>query len=368
MPGVFAIDPPIEPMLAKLADGAAGGRLSLRAEVGRLSRDRVSRRRATCSSRAATCGRSIATFPSCTTRCLDAAAGRLRDRRRDRDRDAARPRLRRAAAAAAPGGVARGASSRRRRRRRSSPSTLLAVDGRRSARAAADASAARGSSGCSAASTPPIHLTPMTRDRAQSRPSGSTRFEGAGLDGVIAKPADGAYQPGKRAMIKVKHVAHRRLRGRRLPLAQERQGRARRARCCSGCTTTKRHAASRRRHLVVHDGGAQAARGRARAAARARARATIRGATGRMPAHGTTRMPGGQSRWSAGKDLSWEPLRIERVCEVKYDHMQGDRFRHAAIFLRWRPDKPPRRLPLRSARGHDRLTSSRRCSARGRDR
>ena len=56
----------------------------------------------------------------------------------------------------------------------------------------------------------------------------------------------------------------------------------------------------------------------------------------------TQRMPGGQSRWSAGKDLSWEPLRIERVCEVKYDHMQGDRFRHAAVFLRWRPDKPPR--------------------------
>ena len=55
----------------------------------------------------------------------------------------------------------------------------------------------------------------------------------------------------------------------------------------------------------------------------------------------TTRMPGGQSRWSAGKDLSWEPLRIERVCEVKYDHMQGPRFRHAAVFLRWRPDKAP---------------------------
>jgi ATP-dependent DNA ligase len=54
------------------------------------------------------------------------------------------------------------------------------------------------------------------------------------------------------------------------------------------------------------------------------------------------RMPGGQSRWSAGKDLSWEPLRIERVCEVKYDHMQGDRFRHGAIFVRWRPDKRPR--------------------------
>ena len=53
----------------------------------------------------------------------------------------------------------------------------------------------------------------------------------------------------------------------------------------------------------------------------------------------TQRMPGGQSRWSAGKDLSWEPLRVERVCEVKYDHLQGDRFRHATTFLRWRPDK-----------------------------
>ena len=52
-------------------------------------------------------------------------------------------------------------------------------------------------------------------------------------------------------------------------------------------------------------------------------------------------MPGGQSRWSAGKDLSWEPLRIERVCEVKYDHMQGSRFRHAAVFQRWRSDKRP---------------------------
>jgi ATP-dependent DNA ligase len=54
-----------------------------------------------------------------------------------------------------------------------------------------------------------------------------------------------------------------------------------------------------------------------------------------------TRMPGGQSRWSAGKDLSWVPLRIERVCEVKYDHLQGPRFRHAAVFQRWRADKAP---------------------------
>jgi ATP-dependent DNA ligase len=53
------------------------------------------------------------------------------------------------------------------------------------------------------------------------------------------------------------------------------------------------------------------------------------------------RMPGAQSRWSTGKDLSWEPLRIERVCEVKYDHLQGNRFRHGTTFLRWRPDKRP---------------------------
>ena len=56
---------------------------------------------------------------------------------------------------------------------------------------------------------------------------------------------------------------------------------------------------------------------------------------------GGQRVPGAQSRWSAGKDLSWEPLRIERVCEVKYDHLQGDRFRHATVFQRWRPDRRP---------------------------
>jgi ATP-dependent DNA ligase len=53
-------------------------------------------------------------------------------------------------------------------------------------------------------------------------------------------------------------------------------------------------------------------------------------------------MPGASSRWNRGKDLSWEPLRVERVCEVAYDHLQGDRFRHATHFLRWRPDRSPR--------------------------
>jgi hypothetical protein len=91
---------------------------------------------------------------------------------------------------------------------------------------------------------------------------------------------------------------------------------------------------------------------------------SIRGASGPNGPGGRTRMPGGQSRWSAGKDLSWEPLRLERVCEVKYDHMQGDRFRHAAVFLRWRPDKRPRTVATISWRSRLR-TSSRRSSARG---
>ena len=76
------------------------------------------------------------------------------------------------------------------------------------------------------------------------------------------------------------------------------------------------------------------------------------------------RMPGGQSRWSAGKDLSWEPLRIERVCEVKYDHMQGPRFRHAAVFLRWRPDQEAFRRAVTTSSRSRRLMSWRRFSVR----
>jgi hypothetical protein len=71
--------------------------------------------------------------------------------------------------------------------------------------------------------------------------------------------------------------------------------------------------------------------------------------------HHGRRMPGGQSRWSAGKDLSWEPLRIERVCEVKYDHMQGDRFRHAGNLSTMAPRQEAEGLPLRSARGDETL-------------
>jgi ATP-dependent DNA ligase len=187
---------------------------------------------------------------------------------------------------------------------------------------------------------PPIYLTPMTLDLKQAK-EWLSRFEGAGLDGVIAKPAGGKYEPGKRAMIKVKHVrtadcvvagfrwhktGRNELIGSLLLGLYDDEGRLHHVGVTSSFTMAVRRqladelAPLRKRALDDHPWREWADVG-----------------DGEM-----TRMPGGQSRWSAGKDLSWEPLRIERVCEVKYDHMQGPRFRHAAIFQRWRPDKRPK--------------------------
>ncbi len=181
---------------------------------------------------------------------------------------------------------------------------------------------------------PPIHLTPMTRDRSVAS-DWLMRFEGAGLDGVIAKAADGTYQPGKRAMIKVKH--------------------ARTADCVvAGFRWHKSgndavgslllglyDAVGALHHVGVTSAFTMATRKQLAQELRSLRKDALEGHPWREWAveEGHTRMPGGQSRWSAGKDLSWEPLRIERVCEVKYDHLQGPRFRHATIFLRWRPDK-----------------------------
>ncbi len=179
----------------------------------------------------------------------------------------------------------------------------------------------------------------MTRERATAV-EWLARFEGAGLDGVIAKPADGVYEPGKRAMLKIKHqrtadcvVAGFRwhkhgegIVGSLLLGLYDDTGRLHHVGVTSAFTMPVRKELAtlleplRENALDDHPWRAWAQ------------------ADGRD----MTRMPGGQSRWSAGKDLSWEPLRVERVCEVKYDHLQGDRFRHAAVFLRWRPDKPPR--------------------------
>jgi ATP-dependent DNA ligase len=185
---------------------------------------------------------------------------------------------------------------------------------------------------------PPIHLTPMTRDRKQAA-EWLERFEGAGLDGVVAKAESGAYQPGKRAMIKIKHertadcvvggfrwhkTGRNELVGSLLLGLYDDKGQLHHVGVTSSFTMAKRRELAqeleplRKNALKDHPWREWAEAGEE-----------------------GTRMPGGQSRWSAGKDLSWEPLRIERICEVKYDHMQGDRFRHATTFLRWRPDKQP---------------------------
>jgi ATP-dependent DNA ligase len=201
---------------------------------------------------------------------------------------------------------------------------------------------------------PPLYLTPMTRDRATAV-EWLQRFEGAGLDGVIAKPEDAAYQPGKRAMFKIKHARtadcvvsgfrwHKSgagIVGSLLLGLFDDKGTLHHVGVTSSFTMAKRKELVkeleplRRNALDSHPWKAWA-EGSAFAKA-----STFAKATADKSADGGQRMPGGQSRWSAGKDLSWEPLRIERVCEVKYDHMQGDRFRHAATFLRWRDDKAP---------------------------
>jgi ATP-dependent DNA ligase len=178
----------------------------------------------------------------------------------------------------------------------------------------------------------------MTRDRALAQ-DWLGHFEGAGLDGVVAKPVGIAYQPGKRAMIKIKrartadcvvagfrwHKSGKDAVGSLLLGLYDDKGVLHHVGVTSSFTmATRRQLAKELEPLRKNAFEGHPWREWAEAAE-----------------GGTQRMPGGQSRWSAGKDLSWEPLRIERVCEVKYDHLQGERFRHAATFLRWRPDKPP---------------------------
>ena len=186
---------------------------------------------------------------------------------------------------------------------------------------------------------PPIHLTPMTRDRREAV-EWLSRFEGAGLDGVVAKPDMELYQPGKRAMIKIKHA-----RTADCVVAGFRWHKDGKGTAIGSLLLGLYDAKGRLHHVGVTSSFTMAVR-KALALELAPLRERAYDAHpwrewAEASGVETTRMPGGQSRWSAGKDLSWEPLRIERVCEVKYDHMQGPRFRHAAIFQRWRFDKPP---------------------------
>ena len=188
----------------------------------------------------------------------------------------------------------------------------------------------------------PLHLTPATRDRDVAA-DWFKRFEGAGFDGVIAKPEAGTYEPNKRVMLKVKHerdcdcvVAgfrwHKNSNGTAigsllLGLYGD-DGSLEHVGVCASFTTAKRKelveflAPYRENALENHPWGGWA--------------------DAQSEADASHRKPGAMSRWSQGKDLSWEPLRPELVVQVAYDHMQSGRFRHTAQFRRWRTDKAPR--------------------------
>ena len=193
-----------------------------------------------------------------------------------------------------------------------------------------------------ASAPPPIHLTPATVDRSVAS-DWFRRFEGAGLDGVMAKPTAGTYEPNKRVMLKVKHErdcdcvvagfrwykkGDRTLIGSLLLGLFDDAGALQHVGVCASFSAAKRKQLAeflepyRKDALSVHPW---------------RAWADSEAATD----DGVKRMPGGQSRWSQGKDLSWEPLRPELVVEVAYEHMQGGRFRHMSQFRRWRTDKRP---------------------------
>src|SRR5688500_12354862 len=188
----------------------------------------------------------------------------------------------------------------------------------------------------------PLHLTPATRDR-DTAADWFRRFEGAGLDGVIAKHENGIYEPNKRVMLKVKHerecdcvVAGFRWhkRGEKTAIGSlllglfDDAGNLEHVGVCASFTDVKRRELAtfldpyRENALDGHPWGTWAE-------PQTDAEAELH------------RRPGSQSRWSQGKDLSWEPLRPELVVQVAYDHMQGGRFRHTAQFRRWRTDKRP---------------------------
>ncbi|HEY0825400.1 MAG TPA: ATP-dependent DNA ligase [Ramlibacter sp.] len=185
---------------------------------------------------------------------------------------------------------------------------------------------------------PPLYLTPVTRDRAEAE-QWLEKFEGAGLDGVIAKLESAPYQPGKRAMLKIKHVRSADCVVAGFRWYKDRDD------AVGSLLLGLYDESGTLHHVGVTSSFTMAVRQEL-----AREFEPLRTGVENHPwrdwagasVGDAQRMPGAQSRWSGGKDLSWVPLRPERVCEVKYDHLQGNRFRHAAVFLRWRPDKPPR--------------------------
>jgi ATP-dependent DNA ligase len=183
---------------------------------------------------------------------------------------------------------------------------------------------------------PSVHLTPLTTDPAVAG-QWFERFEGAGLDGVVAKRLDDPYQEDKRTMAKVKHL--------------------RTADCVvAGFRTHKDGVGVGSLLLGLYDESGDLHHVGVASSFAAPVRTQLKEEvapleTDALVSHpwrdwadaqeNTGRMPGAGNRWNANKDMSWKPLRPERVAEVAYEHLQGDRFRHTARFQRWRPDREP---------------------------
>ena len=184
----------------------------------------------------------------------------------------------------------------------------------------------------------PIHLTPATRDHALAQ-EWFSQFEGAGLDGVVAKPLTGTYQPDKRTMFKIKHQ--------------------RTADCVVAGYRVHKSGPDSIGSLLLglyNDAGDLASVGVIGAFPAARRKelftelqplvTTFEGHpwawAGEQQETSRTPRSSEYSRWNVGKDLSFVPLQPDLVVEVRYEHMEGDRFRHTAQFNRWRPDREPR--------------------------
>ena len=187
---------------------------------------------------------------------------------------------------------------------------------------------------------PPVHVSPMTRDRAVAQ-DWFSRFEGAGLDGVMAKPESLVYTPGKRLMLKIKHA-----RTADCVVAGFRWYKNGRDTLVGSLLLGLYDAEGVLHHVGITSAFKQEVRAQlAEMLKPMRDRALDnhpwRDWADFQDVETEQRLPGATSRWNRKKDLSWEPIRLELVCEVGYDHLQGTRFRHATHFKRWRPDKPP---------------------------
>jgi ATP-dependent DNA ligase len=186
---------------------------------------------------------------------------------------------------------------------------------------------------------PPLYLTPATTDR-DTATDWFHRFEGAGFDGVVAKPLLSTYQPGKRAMIKVKH--ERTLDGVVAGFRMHKDGNG-----VGSFLIGLYDDEGNLNHVGVAAGMAAKLRAELLDDIEDLRKGALDGHPWRewadmmRDASQGGRMPGGMNRWNANKDMSWDPLRIERVAEVEFEGLLNGRFRHNARFKRWRPDKDP---------------------------